>query len=127
MARDYSELNAMKARAGGATEAGVAKAAMTPLKKDGLTDMKITKAEQKQKDKVSPCCGPSGSGDRYPYGLELRLDNDVMEKLGIDLPTVGKEVTVTAKAMVTEASARDTQGDGKRLSCTLQLQKLKVG
>lgn len=123
----YEELKAQKARAKGASEIGAVKAALAPNKDtSGLVDMKIpkkTKAEMK-----SDCmpCSPS-SQDRYPYGLEIRLDDESMAKLGIDLPAVGKEVTITAKAMVEEASSRETQEGGPKLSCTLQITKLKVG
>ncbi len=122
----YEELKKMQAKAKGLSEADTVKESMKAPKVDGLTDMKISKKEMKEKSK--PSMGCCGSDERYPYGLEIRLDNESMEKLGIALPDVGKAVTITAKAMVTEASARETQGDeGKRLSCTLQIQKLKVG
>ena len=112
----------------GMSDAAATVAASKPAasKADGLTDMKITKKERKKMDE--PCsvgCGPSG--DRYPYGLELRLDDESMKKLGIELPAVGKEISVTAKATVNEASARESTDGGKRLSCTLQITKLKVG
>lgn len=123
----YDELAAMKGRELGEDEASIVKRQLKAPKGDGLTDMKITKAEQKAKEKGNksiPCCG---SDEKYPYGLELRLDNEIMDKLGIELPEVGEEVTITAKATVTEAAARESQHDaGKRLSCTLQITKLGI-
>lgn len=120
------EIAIAKNKAKGMSEADAVKAAIGSSKKsDGLTDMKITKKEVKGKS--APCCGLDSSSSRYPYGLEIRLDDEVMKKLGIDLPEVGKEISIVAKATATEASSRDSQDGGKRLSCTLQITKLKVG
>lgn len=120
--KDYSEIKAMNARAGGADEAGVAKAQLKKDKSDGLTDMKRNKKEKKGSDKLSV----PYEGEDYPYGLELRLDDDAMEKLGIDLPEVGGMVTITAKAKVRSAETRN-DGSGERKNCCLQIQRLKVG
>jgi hypothetical protein len=52
-------------------------------------------------------------GPKYPWGLCLRLDDDALTKLGIaDLPDVGTEWTVVAKARVTSARAEEYAGEG---------------
>jgi hypothetical protein len=54
----------------------------------------------------------------YPYGLCLHLSQDEMEKLGITtLPSVGTEMTITAKVFVKGTSAYETQG-GKDMQIT---------
>ena len=106
----------------GMTEASAA--AKVLANGDGLVDMKRTKAEKKAEEnkyKVSS----SSSGEEYPYGLQLDLNEDVMRKLGMDLPKVGGTVTITAKARVKRAEMRDTES-GKNTSCCLQITKLKV-
>ncbi len=97
-----------------------------------LTDMKITAAEQEERDKLhSPeVAGPSpGYSDRYPYGLEIRLDTQSLEKLGMTkLPAVGKKMRVTAEVKVESVSQNDrTNKDGKSVpdrNVTLQICKL---
>ena len=52
---------------------------------------------------------------KYPYGTSLDLNNDTLEKLGITkLPSVGEEVTITAKAKVTRISAYEEQGGAEQ-------------
>jgi hypothetical protein len=97
----------------------------------GLVDMKRTKAEVKAEKERWKECGPS-NGDAYPYGLELRLENASLEKLGIDqLPSVGKHLNLEAVAIVEAASSSESiDKDGKKRPAerhlTLQIQKLKI-
>ena len=125
----YEELKKKNAKAKGMSEVDAVVASMKDDDKDegaedtGMVSMKVTKAERKKNSPV-PYDGPSES---YPYGLQIRLDNETMKKLGIDLPDVGEEVEICAMADVTEASANETNnGGGKRLSCTLQITKLRI-
>lgn len=121
-----NEVAKMRAKAQGLSEVDAVKASLKAgTKSDGLVDMKLAKKSKKEME--GPCCAPDSSSERYPYGLTLRLDNESMEKLGIDLPDVGEEYTITAKATAIEASANETSDGGKRVSCTLQITKLKVG
>ena len=58
---------------------------------------------------------------RYPYGLNLRLENEAIDKLGIkEMPEVGEEVMVMAKAKV-ESCSMNEQSDGKKYR-TISLQ-----
>ena len=64
---------------------------------------------------------------QYPYGLCLHLSKDEMDKLGITaLPTVGSEMTITAKVFVKSTSACETQG-GKDMRMDLQITDMEVG
>lgn len=88
---------------------------------DKLVSMKMTKSERAEKNTVS-----SDAPDRpiYPYGLEVRLDTDALEKLDLDeLPEVGGEMTLLAKVKVTGASSSDTEY-GKSRSVSLQITDL---
>lgn len=58
----------------------------------------------------------------YPWGLQLRLDNEQLEKLGITaLPAAGVTMTLTAKVEVTSAGMRDSQGGGEQKNLELQI------
>lgn len=74
-------------------------------------------------------CAPSfkDSGPRYPFGLELRLDDAALKKLGIDvLPKVGAYFKVRAEACVTSVSSSEhTKGSPNRTVC-LQIERLAV-
>lgn len=94
--------------------------------------MKITAAEQKERDTLnSPMVASDGPSyrDRYPWGLEVRLDTTSLEKLGITkLPAVGKKMRLTAEVKVESVSQNDrTDKDGKSVpdrNVTLQICKL---
>lgn len=98
-----------------------------------LKSMEITAEEQKEKaEKYSgpELASPSSYSSRYPYGLELRLDNDTLEKLDVDtLPKVGKRIRIEAIAVVTGAhinESRRGKTTEKNKSLELQIQKLAI-
>jgi hypothetical protein len=93
-----------------------------------MKDMKVTKAEDKaEKAKYSEPCSIGGNGDRYPYGLEVRLDRTTLKKLGItSLPKVGSKMTLTAIVLVEEArESQRREGEPDR-SVTLQITKMDL-
>jgi hypothetical protein len=94
-------------------------ASMKPKARDGFVDMKRSKEEKKEYGSVSP------AREDYPYGLRIDLNDDQMEKLGMELPTVGSTVTLCMKGTVERAELRDT-GEGPEASCCIQFKKLKV-
>lgn len=95
----------------------------------GLVDMKRTKKELKEESKEWKQEGPR---DSYPWGLELRLENDALKKLGMDsLPSVGDEMKIAAIAVVESVAEEDRRTeDGKaadpRRHVCLQITKLGV-
>lgn len=65
----------------------------------------------------------------YPWGLELRLDDEALEKLGLaKLPPAGGTIMILARADVTGSNSRDeVDGAGKvktSQSLTLQITDL---
>ncbi len=95
-----------------------------------MKDMKITKADEKAEkakySKTEPCSIGGGVGN-YPYGLEVRLDDSCLAKLGMDvLPKVGKKYTLTASVVVTEARANLRNGEQVDRHVTIQLQKMDL-
>ena len=83
-----------------------------------LVDMKFTKAEAKAQaeeySKPSPDNEPS-----YPWGLEIRLEDESLAKLGITtLPEIGAEFHLSVVATVKSASeSRMASGRTDRCVC----------
>lgn len=83
-------------------------------KTDELTDMQQSGGSKRYD--VS-----SASENPYPYGLCLRLENDQLDKLGIDpLPHAGKEYQITAVGKVT--NVYESQSEGNKGDRGLQIQ-----
>lgn len=92
-----------------------------------LKNMALTPDEAKEE---MGCCAPSDSADndapKYPYGLTLNLDDEVLAKLGITSPpTVGSRMTLTAVVNVTSTSQYATQS-GTDASVNLQITDMEL-
>lgn len=86
-----------------------------------LVSMKIDKKTREEQSKPSSVLGDQ---PMYPYGLQLRLDNDALDKLGEDtLPAVGASLLVLAKAKVVSVSSNDSEY-GKQRHVELQITDL---
>lgn len=86
-----------------------------------LVSTKLTAAEAKKADGPM-MTSPSKAKGRHPWGLTLDLEHETLAKLGIDaLPAVGTDVHVHAKARVTSAEERQSEGSGTRRSMRLQV------
>lgn len=93
-----------------------------------LVDMKLSKEEAKKNGMAIPTeAGNADNGPKYPWGLEIRLETEAIEKLGINFDTmrVGKEYTVTAVCEVTDISEHDNKRNTSK-SMTLQITKMAV-
>lgn len=88
-----------------------------------LVDLAYTKAELKEEAKEQKFGEPS----KYPWGLQIRLEEEELKKLGIkDLPQVGGELHLAVIAKVTGVS-ENTMADGDYDCCvTLQLTMMQV-
>lgn len=95
-----------------------------------LTSMKITKAEREERSKPLEAGYPGMDGDSYPYGLQIRLDDTALEKLGIkNMPKTGRKVRVTCECSVTSTSEHKRSSGGKddrNRSMELQIEKLAL-
>lgn len=86
-----------------------------------LVNMKISKAEQEKRSEPSTI---ATERPMYPWGLNLNLDNDTLEKLGIDgLPKVGESYAIIATASVSSVSSSESEGGAHR-SLSLQITDL---
>ena len=86
----------------------------------GMTDMKRSNAEKKAVE-----TNVMEKGPEYPYGLKVHLDHEGMKKCGIDeMPEVGGEVHMRAKAHVVSARSEKRDGGEER---HLELQITHLG
>ena len=90
-----------------------------------LVDMKLPKKTEKElKTEMQPSVS---NQDRFPYGLELRFENDQFEKLpALKGFKVGDKVMITAEACVTACRESERQGGEKNRSCEIQIEKIGI-
>jgi len=89
---------------------------------ESLINMEMSKEEAKQETEPT-----SQDAPRYPWGLEISLNNESIGKLGLaTLPTVDAEVTIIAKATVSRVSEYQTQGGTPDRSLGLQITDMKL-
>ncbi len=69
-----------------------------------MVNLALTKAEAKEETGATPDL------PKYPYGLSLYLDDEILEKMGItEMPKVGSVLQLQAMVTVTGTSQRATQ------------------
>ncbi len=65
---------------------------------------------------------------RYPYGLTLHLENEAMEKLGMEaLPEVGKSMVLMAKVKVESVSQSEREKGKVQRSMSIQITDMALG
>lgn len=87
-----------------------------------MANLALTKEEAKDQYGIEPS---DETLPKYPYGLSIYLDDDVLKKLGMtDLPKVGTSMPATITVMVTGTSQRATQSskDGEQMRTCVDLQ-----
>ena len=88
-----------------------------------MCDMSIEQDEEMIEKEIMPP-GPEGKGPRYPWGLQINLDEDALEKLGINkLPSVGDYFIIQAKACVTSTHESKSE-NGSNQSLALQIEEM---
>ncbi len=64
---------------------------------------------------------------KYPYGLELRLDGEILERLGLPaLPGVGQKMMLHARVEVVSVSQHESQQGGKNACLCLQITEMAL-
>lgn len=86
-----------------------------------LTNLKLTKKEKKDTTDAPSLAGTSS----YPYGLEVRLETESINKLGLNIQSfkIGEKVKIEADTEVIEISNNESE-DGNRKTIRLQIQNL---
>lgn len=95
---------------------------------DKLTDMSLTRAELKERSGPQPSLAGTSKdkGPKFPWGLEIRLDEKAMKKLGMgDLPEVGELCQITGLGRIVSVSERESQ-DSSSKDMTIQIEKLSL-
>jgi hypothetical protein len=84
--------------------------------------MKISEAERKKYQEAGPV-SMATRGPAYPYGLELHLDTEALEKLAINIGdlSVGDTLALVAKVEVTSISSNESQHSKPSESVGLQI------
>lgn len=96
-----------------------------------LASMKLDPAELKKK--TEPAETLVSDRPIYPWGLQVRLDEDALAKLGITtLPKVDGEMMLLAKVKVVSVSSNEHSSDGakgkhKHRSVELQICEMGLG
>lgn len=91
-----------------------------------LTSMKVTAAEMKARQEKYSGSSIATDGPSYPYGLEVRLDDESLEKLDLDVKdlSVGDTYVLVAKVKLTSVSSNQSDGGPSRSSVALQITEM---
>ena len=89
-------------------------------------DMKLSKSEMK--DTAPTVAGSSNKGPKYPWGLELRLDDASLKKLGMDkeMPEVGELCQITGVGRVVSCSMSESSMGGSSKNVTIQIERMTL-
>lgn len=92
-------------------------------------DMSLSKADLKKREGTYPVAvGESGKdGPKFPWGLEIRLDETSLKKLGMDgeLPEVGELCQIAGVGRVVAVEERESQ-DRSSKNVTIQIERLNL-
>ncbi|MBI5520215.1 MAG: hypothetical protein HY916_09160 [Desulfovibrio sp.] len=93
-----------------------------------LVNMALPKPKKGEKDKCGELCTNAADAPKYPWGLTLRLDDEAIKKLGLDIKNFNTDtvVTITAKAECTEMREEDRQSSGKSQSLSFQITDMAI-
>lgn len=96
-----------------------------------MTSLKMTAAEAKSEfgydgPSVSPASKPNLP--KYPYGTKIRLETEVLDKLGIDLSDYpeGMKCEIVCKVEVVGFSSSQRQGGKARKELELQITDMSI-
>ncbi len=88
-----------------------------------LKDMSLTRTEKDEMKETAI----APEVPRFPWGLSVRLEEESIEKLGLeDLPAPGKSMNMVAVVRVESASVH-VSDSGKKRNLTLQITDLGLG
>lgn len=92
-------------------------------------DLSYTKKELKDRNgPVEATATPGKSSEpKYPWGLEIRLDETSLKKLGMDgdLPEVGELCQVTGIGRIVSVSQRESEGSSSK-EVAIQIERMNL-
>lgn len=93
-----------------------------------LVDLKLPR-KKKSEEKNEAMTMPSDDGNKYPYGMTIRIEGDTLKKFSsLDKVKAGQEVNITALATVKEVRRidKDTAGEYEDNVVSLQITKMEL-
>lgn len=88
-----------------------------------IVDMKVDRESAEEKAEMAAAVP---NENPYPYGLVIRANEDVMEKLNLDEPLpVGTSCRIEAIGVVTETTDNESIG-GKNVSMSIQITSMGI-
>lgn len=91
-----------------------------------MKDMAYTTEELAAKQKEYKGDKAIGDMPKYPYGLSLYLNSDIIKKLGMETPTVGQKITITAVAEVNGFSSHKQADGDTESTANIQITAMEV-
>lgn len=93
---------------------------------EDMISMELTPAEAKESEGV--VSDGEEKGPRFPHGLSLFLNDEVLDKLkATELPEVGADLLIAARVKATEISESERQGEeGPRRSVSMQITAMSI-
>lgn len=88
----------------------------------------MTMVNMKRKKQPNEDMIDAGDLPPYPYGLQLRLNEEDMKKLDLKLMETGTEITITAKTIITSVSQYDyiDEKETNNANMTLQITDMEI-
>jgi len=92
-----------------------------------MKDMSLTADEAKEYKGNMVASSDDDAGPKYPYGLNIFLCDESLEKLGVtSLPNVGTKVNIMAVAVVSSVEQRQQQNGETETSLSLQITGMEM-
>lgn len=91
-----------------------------------MQNLKLSKQDRKECD-TNVALGGKHKGPQYPYGFELRIENGMVEKLGLSDLDVEDVVSVMGVGKVVSKSVNEKEGGKKEQYLFIQIQKVDIG
>lgn len=87
---------------------------------DELISLKRPRTEQED-----CCCAPMDN--EYGWGTSIRLEGDIVKRLGLEGVSAGDKVTLQAVGFIQSVSLNDDSERGKRMEVSIQLTDMATG
>lgn len=95
------------------------------MRDKGMSERDAMLVSMKMSNKDTEPTPAKPSEESYPYGLCLDLNEDVIDKLGINVKDVGDTCRIVADAKVKRVSEEKSDGETRR-SMALQITKMSL-
>lgn len=95
---------------------------MAEMEKEEPGDMPMV--DMKRPKSKAMTTAPEVPSNAYPWGLQIRLENDELDKLKMKLPRVGEEFCLEAMVRVTNVSESQSAGNKGDRAVSLQITKM---